>query len=597
MRCFLTLACTALRIATERRTARRLFATAPIVLAIASTLPSRAAAPDAPTLVTLSIVGTSDLHGAAFPRDGVGGLPLFAGYVNNLRAARASDHGAVLLVDSGDTFQGGIESDLSEGALVVDAYNALGYAAEAIGNHDFDFGSIDSPSSRQLPGDPRGAVKARAAQARYPFLAANLIDTATGQPVAWPNVRPSVRLDAGGLHVGVIGVMTIDALRSTLAANVQGLRVAPLAPAIAAQAATLRAAGADVVIVAAHAGGRCERFDRPADLSSCDADAEIFEVARTLPHAMVDVIAAGHTHGGLAHQVEGIAIVQPFARGQAFGRVDVVVDRESHRVVRVQPFAPRQVCGWQDPAGGQCVPQSASAVAAQYEGRPVAPDPAIVRAMGPALQRVRALQATPLGVSLDAPISRGGDTGSPLGTLFAEALRQAVPGADVAAVNSATRGLWADLPGGPMTFGRLYDVFPFDNRVRRLTVTGAELRRWVSNEIQQGRRSGLGVAGVTVTARCLPSGLHVDLARDGRPIDDGDRLLAVTIAAPTLSGGLAAADFLGGVEPDVNAAVVREVVEDWFRGLGRLSHGRLEELTGRQTSAGSPIAPCTAARD
>src|SRR4029453_8717954 len=85
------------------------------------------AAPDQRPLVTLSIVGTSDLHGTAFPRNDLGGLPLLAGYVNNLRAARASDNGAVLLIDSGDTFQGGIESNLSEGALVVDAYDAMGY--------------------------------------------------------------------------------------------------------------------------------------------------------------------------------------------------------------------------------------------------------------------------------------------------------------------------------------------------------------------------------------------------------------------------------------------------------------------------------------
>ncbi|HMF97798.1 MAG TPA: bifunctional UDP-sugar hydrolase/5'-nucleotidase, partial [Vicinamibacterales bacterium] len=526
---------------------------------IAATSTSHSAAPEGPALVTLSIVGTSDLHGAAFPRDGVGGLPLLAGYVNNLRAARAKEHGAVLLVDSGDTFQGGIESNLSEGSLVVDAYSAMGYAAEAIGNHDFDFGSIDSAAARQLPGDPRGALEARAAQARYPFLAANLIDTATGRAVAWPNVRRSVLVNAAGVNVGVIGVMTIDALRSTLAANIQGLRIAPLVSAITEEAATLRAAGADIVIVAAHAGGRCDRFDLAADLSSCDEDSEIFEVARSLPHALVDVIAAGHTHGGLAHLVAGIAIVQPFSRGQAFGRVDLVFDRRSRRVVRVQPFAPRRVCAWQDPNTANCVSAAASAVPAQYEGRPVAPDAAIARAMEPALQRVRMLQAMPLGVSLDRPIPRGGDSGSPLGNVFAEALRDSVAGADIAVVNNATRGLWADLPHGLLTFGRLYDVFPFDNRVRRITVTGAELGRWVSNEIRNGRRSGLGVSGVSVRASCATDGLRVDLARaDGRPIRDEDRLLAVTIAAPTLSGGLASADPLGGIAPDVNAPVVRE---------------------------------------
>src|SRR5579872_2538368 len=231
---------------------------------------------DAPARVTLSIVGTTDLHGVAQPGDGAAGLPLFAGYVNALRAARTADDGAVLLVDSGDTFQGDVDSDLSEGALVVDAYNAMGYAAEAIGNHDFDFGAPDSPAARQLPGDLRGALRARAAQARFPFLAANLVDEKTGRPVAWTNVRPSVIVDAAGIKVGIAGVMTIDALQSTIAANVQGLRVAPLAPAITVVARQLRSDGAQIVIVAAHAGGRCERFDDPADLSSCETDSEIF---------------------------------------------------------------------------------------------------------------------------------------------------------------------------------------------------------------------------------------------------------------------------------------------------------------------------------
>ncbi|MCU1382732.1 MAG: 5-nucleotidase, partial [Acidobacteria bacterium] len=520
---------------------------------------------------------TSDLHGAALPSDRVGGLPLLAGYVNNLRAARASDAGAVLLLDSGDTFQGGVESNLSEGAVIVDAYNAMGYTAAAIGNHDFDFGSVDSAAARQLPGDPRGALKARAAQARYPFLAANLIDEATGQPVAWPNVRPFVLQSIAGIRVGFVGVMTIDALASTLAVNVQGLRVAPPGPAIAANAATLRAAGADVVIVVSHAGGRCERFDRPADLSSCESDSEIFRVARSLPRGLVDVIAAGHTHGGLAHEVNGIGIIQPFARGQAFGRIDLVLDRRTRRVVRMQPFAPHDI------------------VPADYEGRAVANDPAIVAAMAPALRRVHDLQATPLGVVLGVPIARAGTSGSPLGRLFAEALRAAVPGADVAAINNAARGLRADLPAGPLTFGRLYDVFPFDNRIARITVSGADLGRWVAGEIRQGRRGSLGIAGVDVRADCRADGLHVDLFRGPVRIDDDDRLLAVTIGGPTLSGSLASASPGGGVGPTGDAPVVREVIEEWFRRLGQPAQGRLDDATHRTAAAGDPpIAACVA---
>jgi len=514
----------------------------PVLLALALLAASR----DESAQVTLSIVGTSDLHGAALAGNGPGGLPMLAGYVNNLRAARAADGGAVLLIDSGDTFQGGIESDLSEGALVVDAYNAMGYAAEAIGNHDFDFGAVDSVLAHQLPGDPRGALKARAAQARHPFLAANLIDERTGRPVEWPNVRPSTLIEAAGIKVGIVGVMTIDAMQSTIAANIQGLRMAPLAPAIAAEASALRGRGAEVVIVAAHAGGRCERFDRPADLSSCDSDGEIFRVASALPHGLVDVVAAGHTHAGIAHLVESIGIIEPFSRGQSFGRVDVVFDRRTRRVTTIRPFEPQSI------------------VAGEYEGKPVAADPAIVRAMAPALQRVHDLQATPLGVTLDATIPRAGRAGSPLGNLFATALRE-VAKADVAAINSADRGLRTDLPAGPLTFGRLYDVFPFDNRIARITVRGTDLTRWVTNEMQLGRRAGLGVSGFEARTSCDADGLHVELFRGGQRIRDEDQLIAVAIGGPSPSGSLASSTPVASGGPIGDVPVVRELVEDWLR--------------------------------
>jgi 5'-nucleotidase len=563
------------RSAAARRIVQGVVAIALLGSPLSTHVPKLAAAGDEPASVTLSVVGTSDLHGAAFSRNGIGGLSVLAGYVNNLRAVRAAGRGAVLLIDSGDTFQGDVESNLSEGAMIVDAYNAMGYAAEAIGNHDFDFGSVDSPTARQSRGDPRGALKARAAQARYPFLAANLVDGATGRSVEWPNVRPSVIVNATGIKVGILGVMTIDALRSTLAANVQGLTIAPLAATIAEHAAKLRAAGADIVVVASHAGGRCERFDRPADLSSCEPESEIFRVANSLPAGLVDVIVAGHTHGGLAHQVNGIGIIQPMSRGQWFGRVDLVVDRRTRRVERMQLFAPQQI------------------VPADYEGKAVTSDPAIVRAMAPALQRVNELQATSLGVSLDAPIERAGIAGSPLGNVFAEALRAAVPGAEVAAINNAARGLRADLPEGPVTFGRLYDVFPFDNRVARLTLSGAQLRRWLAVEIAQGRRGSLGISGVDVRVDCQADGLHVELFRRSGPIRDDDRLLAVTIGGPTLSGNLASSDPVAGIGPIGNAPVVREQVEDWFRRLGRSPQSQLSDVAHRsQAFVDAPIGGC-----
>ena len=107
--------------------------------------------------IILSVVGTNDLHGLFLPVLGQGGLALLGGYVGNLRAVRSAEGGSVVLLDAGDTFQGGIESNLSEGAVVVDAFNALGYTAAAIGNHEFDFGDADRPERdlRPLPSTAR----------------------------------------------------------------------------------------------------------------------------------------------------------------------------------------------------------------------------------------------------------------------------------------------------------------------------------------------------------------------------------------------------------------------------------------------------------
>ena len=216
-----------------------------------------------PTL-TVSVVGTNDLHGGVLPEDGRGGLGLLDGYLRNLRAARQSDGGGVLLLDAGDLFQGTLESNLNEGQVVVAAYNALGYAAAAVGNHEFDYGPIGDAATPATPqDDPRGALKARAAEARFPFLAANIIDQSSGTPVSWPNVRPSAIVDVAGVRVGIVGLTTSATLSTTMAANTVGLAIAPLAPTLAAEATRLRASGATIVVAAAHAGGGCTSIREP----------------------------------------------------------------------------------------------------------------------------------------------------------------------------------------------------------------------------------------------------------------------------------------------------------------------------------------------
>ena len=147
--------------------------------------------------------------------------------------------------------------------------------------------------------------------------------------------------------------MTAQALAVTVAANTVGLRVAPLAETIAAEAKQLRAAGASIVVVVSHAGGRCTAFTVPTDLSSCNQTEESCRSPVTC-RRIDDVIVAGHAHSGMAHVVDGISIIEAYMGGRSFGRVDLVVDPSTRRIIRRRLFAPRDLCARVDPGTTQC---------------------------------------------------------------------------------------------------------------------------------------------------------------------------------------------------------------------------------------------------
>jgi 2',3'-cyclic-nucleotide 2'-phosphodiesterase (5'-nucleotidase family) len=488
-----------------------------------------ASAAPAPAQVVISLVATTDLHGH------IESLPWLAGHLGNLRAARAADGGGVVLVDAGDMFQGTLESNLGEGAAVVRGYNALGYTAVAIGNHEFDFGPAGPAHVPARAGDdPQGALKARAAEARYPFLAANLREIGKpgkpGKPqtIAWNNVRPYTLATVAGVKVAIVGGTTMGTPRATHPRNFAGLEVLSLLEAVADNARAARRAGATVVVVVTHAGGECRRFELPDDLSSCDPGEEIFVLARALPAGLVDAIAAGHTHQGVAHRVAGIPIVQAHAEGRAFARVDLTVDRATGRVASSQILAPTWLCG-----GPRRVPSFARDACrpAPYEGRPVRFDDRLARVIAPDVARAARRRAQPLGITLTAPVWRANGSESPLGNLAADLMRAETPGADVAFINGGS--LRSDLPAGPLSYGRLYEAFPFDDGLTTLRLTAADLARLLARNL--ARRAGiLSLSGVHAAATCEAGGgpghtLAVRLTRaDGTALEPRTPLIAVT---------------------------------------------------------------------
>ena len=528
--------------------------------------------------VTISIVGTNDLHGA------VDRLPILAGYLANLRAVRRDDGGAVLLIDAGDMFQGTLESNLNEGAAVIEAYNALGYTAAAIGNHEFDFGPPGAAATVQAADDdPRGALKARAAEAAFPLLTANIRDVESETRIKWPNMPASTVVDASGVQVGIIGVTTEATPFTTMPANFVGLAMISPAEAVAAEAQRLREAGAEVIVVASHIGSRCQDLTNPADTSSCDTEEELFVMARALPRGLVDVIVAGHTHAAMAHRVNDIAVIESYSSGRAFGRVDLRVNAEG-RVVASTIRVPQDLC----PLGEDGNPVPASRCdPGSYEGRPVIIDTAVQVIADRALASARELRDQPLGVTLAAAFPKGYDRESPVGNLFVDLMLEARPDADVAMTNGG--GLRADLPAGPLTYGSLYEAMPFDNRFAIVTLNGIHLRRLATNNLYSG--SGIfSWGGMTVEATCKGGELAVTL-RDakGKVIPD-DRTLTLVTSDFLASGGDGAIGRLGLPEGSVEVTdiLIRDAMAEVLRARGAAGGKQAEIAPGDFHDARAP---------
>ncbi|HEY5950726.1 MAG TPA: 5'-nucleotidase C-terminal domain-containing protein [Kofleriaceae bacterium] len=503
---------------------------------------------------TITIIGTNDLHGA------LDRMPLLSGFVANVRAAREQDGGAVLLLDGGDLFQGTLESNLAEGADVVRAYNKLGYTAVAVGNHEFDFGP-EGPAAvaKSIEEDPRGALKQRVSEAQFPFLVANINDDKTGARIKWKNMPPSMMVEVAGTMIGIVGAATESTPYTTMPANFVGLKMAPTAQAIATEAKALRAKGAQVIIVTAHIGSACKDLDNPNDISSCKTNEEVFNVISDLPKGLVDVWIGGHTHAAIAHRISDIAVVESYSSGRAFGRVDLRIT-DTH-VSGITIHRPQLMCPLDKDdnpiAVADCKP-------AAYENQPVTADADMQKIVDESSARASKLRDEKLGVTLTSILTKSYSLESAEGNWFTDLMLAARPDAQVALTNGG--GLRADIPPGEITYGRLYEAMPFDNRFAVIDLKGKHIRRLLTTNLQRG--SGIySWGGVVAKARCKDGTFAVDIKVGGKPLNDEASYKLVTSDFLASGGDISAIGRLKLPEGSIKMTnvIIRDAIADVLR--------------------------------
>jgi 2',3'-cyclic-nucleotide 2'-phosphodiesterase (5'-nucleotidase family) len=211
---------------------------------------------------------------------------------------RAASDGVVLVLDAGASLVGAWESFASEGAIIVEAMNAMGYDAMAVGRGDLDLGLE--------------ALRQRAAEAQFPFLAANVVSTTDGEPI----FEPYVILERAGTRIGLIGI--VDQAGEAPAAILGQATIEDPVSAAAAAVAEVRPQ-VDLLIVLSRLGLAADR-----DLAAAVPGIDII-VGGNTNEIMEAPVPVGHT-----------LIVQQGYRGEWLGRLDAQFDAQGMPVVATE---------------------------------------------------------------------------------------------------------------------------------------------------------------------------------------------------------------------------------------------------------------------
>jgi 5'-nucleotidase len=287
-------------------------------------------------------------------------------------------------------------------------------------------------------------------------------------------------------------------------------------------------------VAVVHIGGHCGDLASPDDLSSCDLGSDLFRLVTRLPRGAVDAVLAGHTHAFVNHRVNGVAVLQAGARAEALGWVTLCAGEPA----RFHPFI--QVAG--------------NAASAE-------PDPRVAEAVAPYLAAARAERERPVGVRLEAPLTRDRSAVSPFGASVAAAVRVALK-ADFALVNAGA--LRMDLPAGELRYGQLYEALPFDDDLAVLRLRKADIEDLL-------RTLADGPKGFPQTSGVVWDGAAARTCA-GAPLDP-ERLYTLGTNEFLAAGG----DGVGPVVARVGrrnlsrleGVQVRDVFLDWLRGSAK----------------------------
>jgi 2',3'-cyclic-nucleotide 2'-phosphodiesterase (5'-nucleotidase family) len=417
--------------------------------------------------IKVRIYHTNDIHGWVMTRPDKLQPARQAGGAAALASLISRETGPKLVLDAGDWWQGTPEGSLTKGEVVADVFNAIGYDAVVIGNHEYDNGGDD--------------LKALLAKIKVPVLSANTYGT-DGKLAPW--VRPWIVKEVAGVKFGIFGLTTANMRRLAFPKSIEGLEFRREIDVARDAVKALKKRGATVIVAVTHVGLEQEG-KRPFEGDQA--------LAREVPG--IDVIVGGHSHTFLNRPIRGengTLIVQAGHYLLKAGRVELEIDPKTKTVAassgELIELYPDRV--GEDPAVKAIVARHAEAVGKVFD---------TVIATAPAF------------------MGRESDHENAMGSWMSDCYREAL-GTDAALQNGG--GVRADIAAGPVTLRTIFNVMPFDNMLVKLWMRGPDLRAVFDHGVGMERIAQLSGA-VVEYRRPAPAGERVKaVSVGGSPLDE-----------------------------------------------------------------------------
>ena len=465
-------------------------------------------------VVEFSILHTSDIHAHLMAFDGptgngVGGYARIKDYRKSLE-----DKGReVVMLSSGDIFQGTYFYRFFQGIPDVEFMNSTGYAAMTLGNHEFDNG--------------QEALAEAVSYAEFPILAANIVFKKI--PQLQSKIKPYTMITAGKganpVKIALIGLTPENLKEIVQPLFVNDFDVCDASVAIKRYLPEIKAQNPDMIILLSHLGW--------------ERELKLFEEFPEL-----DGILGGHTHlavdppavvsGNRGHRF----MSQPGEWGQHVTRYDISFYRDS-TTHKVDVTAAGLVAMGNDKSEDGAIADAVHKLWVQVEGK-------VSVALGVA------------DVFLNGERHSIRNMETNLGNLVADCFAS-FASTDMALINGG--GIRSSIATGTITVGDCLNALPFDNYLVNLELSGASIKKVFAQVAHESEQAG-GFGGFLQVSR----GVQVDYSQaeisvkfNGKELED-EKLYSVCTIDFLAAGG----NGLGGFTEAVEAHSTGKMTADVF---------------------------------